>query len=49
MAPTNLKPLNPARKLFSTDTVEPMRRHVQDWVIAALLLVAWAAIDRFCQ
>jgi hypothetical protein len=46
---TNLKPLRPSRKLFCTDTVEPMRRHVQDWAIAAMALVAWAVIARFCQ
>lgn len=47
--PTNLKPLRPSRKLFSTDTTEPLRRRVQDWAIAAMALVAYFVVVHFAK
>ena len=47
--PTNLNSLRPSRKLFSTNTTEPLRRHVQDWAIAVMALVAYFVIVNYCQ
>lgn len=42
MKPSNL-PTLPRRLL----TREPMRRHLQDWAIAVLAVVAWIVIVNF--
>lgn len=46
--PTNIKPLRPSRRMF-TSTPEPMRRFVQDWTIAIVGLIAFFVIAHFAS